>query len=58
MDKVTIYQDAAEEWRWRRQAANGEIIADSGEGYIRKSAARSMAEHVNGEDVEYVEETG
>lgn len=57
MDTVTIYQDHAEEWRWRRQAANHEIIGDSGEGYLRKSAAVTMAEHVNGpesEDVHYV----
>jgi uncharacterized protein YegP (UPF0339 family) len=27
------YQDAKGEWRWRLVAANGRIIADSGEGY-------------------------
>lgn len=29
----SIYQDAAGEWRWQLRAANGRIIADSGEGY-------------------------
>ena len=27
------YKDAKGEWRWRLVAANGRIIADSGEGY-------------------------
>jgi len=36
---VTIYQDKAEEWRWRL-VANGHIMADSGEGYTRRRAAR------------------
>ena len=31
------YQDAKSEWRWRLKAANHEIIATSGEGYVRKS---------------------
>lgn len=32
-----VYQDRAREWRWRLVAANGRIVADSGEGYINKS---------------------
>jgi uncharacterized protein YegP (UPF0339 family) len=31
------YQDNKSEWRWRLKAKNGEIIADSGEGYKNKS---------------------
>lgn len=27
------YQDASGEWRWKLKAANGRILADSGEGY-------------------------
>jgi uncharacterized protein YegP (UPF0339 family) len=27
------YQDAKKEWRWKLKAANGRIVADSGEGY-------------------------
>ena len=27
------YRDEKGEWRWRLKAANGRIIADSGEGY-------------------------
>lgn len=30
---VTYYKDARGEWRWTIQAANGNIVADSGEGY-------------------------
>ncbi len=32
-DRFEVYEDAAEEWRWRLRADNGELIADSGEGY-------------------------
>ena len=31
--KFQYYQDARGEWRWRLVAANGEPIANSGEGY-------------------------
>lgn len=34
-----IYRDAAAEYRWRLRAANNETIADSAEGYKRKSRA-------------------
>jgi len=33
----TIYTDTAREYRWRLQATNGQIIATSGEGYLRKA---------------------
>lgn len=31
-----IYKDEAGEYRWRLKAANGNILADSGEGYKNK----------------------
>jgi len=34
-----IYEDAADEWRWRLRHRNGNIIADSGEGYASRSNA-------------------
>jgi len=34
-----IYEDAAEEWRWRLRHRNGNIVADSGEGYASRSSA-------------------
>ena len=42
-DKTIIYQDKAGEWRWKRVAPNGDIIADSGEGYSRLSDAERAA---------------
>ncbi len=41
--KMNIYQDRRRFWRWRLRAANGRIIADSGEGYARRSNARRAA---------------
>ena len=34
--KFEYYKDKKGEWRWRLKAKNGAIIADSGEGYVRK----------------------
>lgn len=35
-----FYLDAKGEWRWRIKAANGRIVADSGEGYERLRDAK------------------
>jgi uncharacterized protein YegP (UPF0339 family) len=35
--KFQIYQDRKGEYRWRLRARNGEIIADSNEGYSSKA---------------------
>lgn len=35
-----IYQDRAAEWRWRLVHRNGNILADSGEGYSNRSGAQ------------------
>ena len=49
-----VYQDAADEWRWRLRAKNGRIVADSGEGYSTKrkalTACRRLIEIVDGAD--------
>lgn len=42
-DKTIVYQDKAGEWRWKRVAPNGEIIADSAEGYTRLADAERAA---------------
>jgi uncharacterized protein len=34
-----VYKDKAGEYRWRLRHQNGQIIADSGEGYVSKSSA-------------------
>jgi len=44
--KLEIYRDGRSEWRWRLRAANGRIVADSGEGYRRRAAARYAAGRV------------
>jgi len=41
-----LYRDSTSEWRWRLVHKNGNIIADSGEGYASRSAARNGVESV------------
>lgn len=38
--KVKVYKDRKGEWRWRLTHRNGNKIANSGEGYKRRDAAR------------------
>lgn len=44
---LNVYQDSKFEWRWRLTSANGNILADSAEGYDSRSnairAARRLA---------------
>ncbi|WP_227352912.1 HVO_2922 family protein [Haladaptatus salinisoli] len=60
MSKATfeLYRDARGEWRWRLVHDNGNIIADSGEGYERRETARngieSVRENAPGSAVEVV----
>jgi amphi-Trp domain-containing protein len=35
-----IFQDAADDWRWRLRHTNGNIIADGGQGYSSKQKAK------------------
>lgn len=43
---VTVYRDEGGDWRWRAKDTNGEIVADSAEGYVdltyAEDAARSL----------------
>jgi uncharacterized protein YegP (UPF0339 family) len=41
-----LYKDKADEWRWRLRHRNGNIMADSGEGYVRKADAKNAIETV------------
>ncbi|MCJ2008976.1 YegP family protein [Methylobacterium sp. J-092] len=34
--RFEIYRDALGHWRWRLRAQNGNVVADSGEGYVRR----------------------
>ena len=35
--RYEVYPDKAGFWRWRLKVNNGDILADSGEGYYNKS---------------------
>jgi uncharacterized protein YegP (UPF0339 family) len=37
--KFEVYRDKAGEYRWRLLASNGQLTADSGEGYTRREDA-------------------
>lgn len=41
-----LYKDKADEYRWRLRHQNGQIIADSGEGYTSKSGATNGIDSV------------
>ncbi|WP_306056127.1 amphi-Trp domain-containing protein [Natronococcus wangiae] len=44
--RFEVYRDRADEWRWRLVHWNGNIIADSGEGYSSQSNAERAARGV------------
>jgi uncharacterized protein YegP (UPF0339 family) len=44
--RFEVYEDAAGEFRWRLVAGNGEIVADSAEGYTRWEDAERAVETV------------
>ena len=51
-----LYEDAGNQWRWRLVHDNGNIIADSGEGYATKQKARqgirSVKQNAPGANIE------
>jgi len=58
--RFELFLDRAEEWRWRLVASNGEIIADSAEGYASKQGAKRGIESVKrvAEDAAVVDTAG
>lgn len=54
-----LYEDAADEWRWRLVASNGEIIADCGQGYGDRRDAEAGIDTVRGKaaDADHLEIT-
>lgn len=48
MSKATfeVYEDKGGEYRWRLEHDNGNIIADSGEGYASRQKAKEGIESV------------
>ena len=53
-DRVEVYRDEAQEWRWRRVAPNGEIVSDSAEGYVEKDYALQAAARYNSDVLDVV----
>lgn len=55
-----VFRDDADEWRWRLVATNGNIIADSGEGYRSKQGVErgveSVKQNAPGATVQFAEE--
>jgi uncharacterized protein len=45
--KVVVYEDASGDFRWKAVADNGEIVADSAEGYRHQGYAITMAKKLN-----------
>ena len=41
-----LYKDSADKYRWRLRHDNGNIIADSGEGYSSEDGARNGIQSV------------
>lgn len=48
MERIEIYQDKAEEWRWRMLAGNNKKVANGGEGYTNKQDMLDSIEFVLG----------
>ncbi len=47
-----VYRDRAGEWRWRLVHRNGNVLADGGEGYVRRSDAHAAIERIREDDGE------
>lgn len=43
---LEVYRDKGRQWRWRLVATNGNIIANSGEGYKNKCDCTNMVEGI------------
>ena len=58
--RFELFEDREGQWRWRLKHHNGNVIADSGEGYTRKEKARQGLESVrrNAPDADVVETDG
>lgn len=56
--KIEVYKDNAGEFRWRKKADNGEVVADSGEGYVNEEDCyeRARAELDDGDTLQTVED--
>ena len=46
IDRIEIYKDNADEWRWQAVSHNNKVVGDSGEGYKNKTDAKNSAEQM------------
>jgi len=46
MYRFQVYADHRGEYRWRLISSNGRTVADSGEGYSSRQAARDAAQRI------------
>lgn len=46
-DVIQIFKDRHNQWRWRRMAPNGRLIATAGEGFKTKWGAKRAAKRSN-----------
>ena len=51
--QVQIYRDKAGDWRWRLVAANGNVVADSSEGYENRGDIEEIIYNIFGTNIEF-----
>ena len=58
MAQFEVYRDNSDDYRWRLRADNGNIVADSGQGYSRRTDCENGIEHVReqAEDADLVDQ--
>jgi uncharacterized protein len=54
--KYFVYQDLNKFWRWQLVASNGDVIAESGDGYDSEEKCRKVIEIVKNSNKTPVEE--
>lgn len=55
-DKWEFYKDVQDQWRWRRMAANGNIVGAATEGYVNKADCEGNARRNGWETAEMIEQ--
>lgn len=56
--RIEVYKDKRGEFRWRLFSANGRIVADSGEGYIRRDNLNRALQSLHRAFTEQIDITG
>jgi len=64
--KYYIYKDVSDFFRWQLLASNGEILAESGDGYVTENDCRKMINIIKKSDnvsveistVKYIKKSG